>query len=171
MIFPFYFVQIAPFDYGNGLSPALRDAQRLSLSTPKTGMAIAMDIGAAASIHPGNKQDVGDRLARLALANDYGQDITPSGPLYKEHRLEGNKLIISFEHADGLYFNGAPLFEISGEDGVFVEAEATILENSIEVSSPAVPSPTNVRYAWKDYVAGSLFNGADLPASSFTTEN
>ena len=81
--FPFYFVQIAPFSYGNELSPALRDAQRKSLTTPNTGMAIAMDIGTSKSIHPGNKQDVGKRLALLALDKDYEYDIISSGPLYK----------------------------------------------------------------------------------------
>ena len=85
--FPFYFVQIAPFSYRNELSPALRDAQRKSLVLSNTGMAVTMDIGDSLSIHPGNKQDVGDRLARLALANDYGVDIVASGPLYKKLSL------------------------------------------------------------------------------------
>ncbi len=168
--FPFYFVQIAPFNYGNELSPALRDAQRRSLSTPKTGMAVTMDLGASAFIHPGNKQDVGDRLARLALANDYGQDIVPSGPLYARHTIDGNKVIVSFDYADGLHFKGASNFEIAGQDKVFVEAKATIVGNTIEVSAPSVHSPIYVRYGWNDYVQGTLFNGAGLPASSFRSE-
>ncbi len=168
--FPFYFVQIAPFDYGNGLSPALRDAQRLSLATPKTGMAVTMDIGASAFIHPGNKQDVGDRLARLALANDYEQDIVASGPLHTGQSIAGNKVIVSFDYADGLFFKGATHFEIAGEDKVFIEAKANIVGNTIEVSASSVPSPMYVRYGWKDYVEGTLFNGEGLPASSFTSE-
>jgi len=168
--FPFYFVQIAPFNYGNELSPALRDAQRLSLSTPKTGMAVTMDIGASAFIHPGNKQDIGDRLARLALANDYGQDIVPSGPLYAGHSIDGHKIIVSFDYANGLNFKGVSNFEIAGQDEVFVEAKATIVGNTIEVSASSVHSPMFVRYGWRDYVEGTLFNGAGLPASSFTSK-
>lgn len=171
--FSFYFVQIAPFDYGNGLSPALRDAQRKSLKTPKTGMAITMDIGLPKSIHPGNKQDVGDRLARLALANDYGKDIVASGPLYKSHSVSGNKIIIEFDDAeDGLMAKNPNLsgFEIAGVDKKFLPAKAKIIDGKIEVASPSIKNPKHVRYGWKDYIAGTFFNKEGLPASSFMTE-
>ena len=171
--FPFYFVQIAPFDYGNGLSPALRDAQRLSLRTPKTGMAIVMDIGRPKSIHPGNKQDVGDRLARLALANDYGKKIVASGPLYKSHTISEGKIIVEFDYAEDGLANKDPNgsgFEIAGTDKKYFAAKAKIVGNKIELTSPSVREPKYVRYGWKDYIAGSLFNLEGLPASSFTTE-
>ncbi len=170
--FPFYFVQIAPYTYGNEKSPALRDAQRKSLKTPKTGMAITMDIGLEKSIHPGNKQDVGDRLARLALANDYKKDIVPSGPLYKSHGIVDNKIYIEFDHiGSGLMAkNTLSGFEIAGADKQFVKATATIVNNSIEVSSKKISDPKYVRYGWKDYIVGSLYNKEGLPASSFITE-
>ena len=170
--FPFYFVQIAPFDYGHDLSPALRDAQRKSLNTPKTGMAITMDIGLPKSIHPGNKQDVGDRLARLALANDYGKSIVSSGPLYKSYSISNNKVLLEFSFAHGLMTKGTKLsgFEIAGEDENFVPATAKIVDDKIEVSSVDVYDPEYVRYGWKDYISGSLFNSEGLPASSFTTK-
>ena len=168
--FPFYFVQIAPFSYGNELSPALRDAQRKSLITEKTGMAITMDIGNSSSIHPGNKQDVGDRLARLALANDYGSKIVASGPLYKSHSIEKNKVIISFQHiANGLVLKGTSGFEIAGNDHEFIDANVKIVGKTIEVSAPSITEPKHVRYGWKDYLIGTLFNSERLPASSFST--
>ena len=172
--FSFYFVQIAPFTYGNELSPALRDAQRKSLKTSKTGMAITMDIGHPTSIHPGNKQDVGDRLARLALANDYGHSIVASGPLYKDSSISGNKMILAFDYTGtGLMSKEASLtgFEIAGTDKKYTPATAKIVGDKIEVFAAGVSSPAYVRYAWKDYIAGSLFNEEGLPASSFSTED
>ncbi|MDW3195638.1 MAG: sialate O-acetylesterase [Cytophagales bacterium] len=171
--FSFYFVQIAPFGYGNELSPALRDAQRKTLSIPGTGMASAMDIGHPTSIHPGNKQDVGKRLALWALAKDYGKSIVPSGPLYSNHRVEGSKIIVTFDHAEsGLMLadgKGMP-FEIAGGDGKFVQAEAALLDGNLVIWSTDVSEPKHVRYAWKDYVDAALFNETGLPASSFSTE-
>lgn len=172
--FSFYFVQIAPFTYNNELSPALRDAQRKSLKTPKTGMAITMDIGLPKSIHPGNKQDVGDRLARLALAKDYGKDIVASGPLYKSHSITGNKINIEFDYSEGgLMTKESDLsgFEIAGDDKKFRSAKAKIIDGKIEVSSTSIQKPKYVRYGWKDFIKGTLFNIDGLPASSFTTED
>ena len=171
--FSFYFVQIAPFSYGNELSPALRDAQRKSLIMPKTGMAITMDIGLPNSIHPGNKQDVGDRLAKLALANDYDKEIVASGPLYKTHSISGNKIFIEFDHiGTGLMSKSSGLlgFEIAGANKEFIPAKATQIGNAIEVTTLEISEPKYVRYAWKDYIAGTLYNKEGLPASSFTTE-
>lgn len=172
--FSFYFVQIAPFTYNNELSPALRDAQRKSLKTPKTGMAITMDIGLPKSIHPGNKQDVGDRLARLALAKDYGKNILASGPLYESHSISGNKIIVEFNYSEGGLMtkeSGLSGFEIAGDDKKFRPAKAKIVDNKIEVSSASVKQPKYVRYGWKDFINGTLFNNDELPASSFTTED
>lgn len=171
--FSFYFVQIAPFTYGNELSPALRDAQRKSLVTPKTGMAITMDIGLSKSIHPGNKQDVGRRLAQLALANDYDKNFVASGPLYKEHRIDGNKMYLEFDYSgSGLMTKNSDLlgFEIAGEDKKYHPATASIKGNTIEVSAIGILEPKYARYAWKDFIIGTLYNQEGLPASSFTTE-
>ena len=172
--FSFYFVQIAPFSYGNELSPALRDAQRKSLISPNTGMAVTMDIGDSISIHPGNKQDVGDRLARLALFNDYGADIVASGPLYKSHTISGNKIILEFDLFGSELMardSGLTGFEVAGVDKVYVPATAKIVKDKIEVFSPAIKKPKFVRYAWRDYIVGTLFNKEGLPASSFTIED
>lgn len=171
--FSFYFVQIAPYTYGNELSPGLRDAQRKSLKTPKTGMAITMDIGLSKSIHPGNKQDVGIRLAQLALANDYDKDIVASGPLYKKHTIEGNKLILEFDYSgSGLMAKETIVtgFEIAGADKKYIPASASLNGKTIELSAKRISIPKYARYAWKDYIVGTLFNQEGLPASSFTTE-
>lgn len=175
--FPFYFVQIAPFTYnpdpGMQISQKLRDAQRYSLNTPKTGMVVTLDIGNITNIHPGNKQDVGARLAGLALANDYGKDLVASGPLYKSQTVSGNKIILEFDYVgSGLMASeqGLSGFEIAGADKVFVDARATIALNEVEVSAPSVMVPAYVRYAWRDVSTATLFNNEGLPASSFTTE-
>jgi sialate O-acetylesterase len=174
--FPFYFVQIAPFKYAGkaeNKSQALRDAQRKSLKLPKTGMAVTMDIGHPTKIHPGNKQDVGDRLARLALANDYEKDIIASGPLYKSKTFLENKIILSFEYTgSGLKASEDELlgFEIAGIDKKYVPANAIIINNQIELSAPSIMKPVNARYGWRDFIKGTLFNEEGLPASSFTTE-
>ena len=168
--FPFYFVQIAPFGYGNGLSPGLRDAQRKTLAEPSTGMAILMDAGSEPSIHPGNKQVVGARLARLALGYDYGRRIVTSGPIYKSHSVEGNVITISFDHAgSGLISKDSNLtgFEISDTNGTFHAASARIDGNKVIVSLKKVTSPQAVRYGWQDYFEGTLFNKEGIPASSF----
>lgn len=169
--FPFYFVQIAPFSYGNELSPALRDAQRKSLTTPNTGMAIAMDIGTSKSIHPGNKQDVGKRLALLALDKDYEYDIISSGPLYKSHEIFKNYIDIDFENkGSGLQSNGILKdFEIAEDNMVYQKAKAEIIDNKVRVSSGMIKYPKHVRYGWKNWTVGTLFNKEGLPASSFNS--
>ena len=175
--FPFYFVQIAPYIYNPNpdeqVSQKLRDAQRYSLKTPKTGMVVTLDIGNSKNIHPANKQDVGERLARLALANDYEKDIIPSGPLYKRLEKSGSKLIIKFDHVgSGLVSSDSGLtgFEIAGVNKVYVPANATIKGNTVEVWNPSLVAPLYVRYAWRDDSIASLFNLEGLPASSFTSD-
>ncbi|MDB4292657.1 sialate O-acetylesterase [Maribacter sp.] len=173
--FSFYFVQIAPFGYGGPQgrkSQELREAQRLSLSTKNTGMAVTMDIGNLTSIHPGNKQDVGDRLARLALANDYDIAIMANGPSLKSQKTDGNTLILEFENTgSGLILKDSDTseFEIAGADKKFMPAIAVINGNSLVLSAEGLSEPKYARYGWKNYVMGTFFNAEGLPASSFTT--
>jgi len=176
--FPFYFVQIAPFKYtpdpSSHVSQKLREAQRATLKTPKTGMVVTLDIGDVENIHPANKQDVGSRLAGLALAEDYGIDLMPSGPLYKASTKSGSKLILDFDYAkNGLIAGDEGLagFEIAGEDKVYVEAVALIVNNTIEIAAQGVENPQYVRYAWRDDSKATLFNTEGLPASSFSSED
>lgn len=178
--FPFYFVQIAPFRYngnndpGSDQSQLLRDAQRLSLTEANTGMVVTMDIGNFTNIHPANKQDVGSRLAGLALAQDYGKNLVPSGPLYKSQEKSAKALIIDFDFkGSGLAAKNQELtgFEIAGSDKKYVPATATIVDDRVELSAPGVINPQYARYAWSDNGEASLFNNEGLPASSFTTEH
>tara|TARA_B100000787_G_scaffold102280_1_gene75641 strand:- start:11550 stop:13481 length:1932 start_codon:yes stop_codon:yes gene_type:complete len=171
--FSFYFVQIAPFYNYNGLSSSLRDAQRKSLSISKTGMVVTLDIGEINDIHPSNKHDVGNRLAGLALAKDYGKLVVPSGPLYKSYQISRNKLLLEFDFiGSGLMSNGSILseFEIAGANKKYVPAEARIVDNKVQVFSSSILNPKYARYAWRDISTASLFNKEGLPASSFTTE-
>jgi sialate O-acetylesterase len=172
--FPFYFVQIAPYIYSDSeQSYALRDAQRKSLSTPKTGMAITLDIGEEYDIHPANKLDVGLRLARLALHNDYGKKgIIPSGPLYRDHKILSKFIEIEFDYiGSGLFSkNGLKGFEIAGDNGKFMPGKAKIIGNKVRVSSSKVKTPKSVRYGWSNYFEATLFNKEGLPASSFQTK-
>lgn len=171
--FPFYYVQIAPYDYGtNGHSEEIREAQRISLSVKNSGMASTIDIGNNKNIHPANKVDVGNRLALWAFKNIYGKDVVCSGPLYKSQEIKGNTIYISFDYADGLNAKGGTLkgFEIAGKDGKFFPATATIEDGKVKVSSPSVSAPVSARYLWSDCVdQATLYNGAGLPASSFKT--
>lgn len=176
---PFYFVQIAPFIYsdiangcGTCLSHELRDAQRKSLDLLKTGMVVTSDIAEKNDIHPANKQDVGKRLARLALSNDYEKsEFLSSGPLYMKQKIFKSYIDLYFD------YNGTGLmakrklkdFEIASEDQNFHPAYATIIDDKVRVSSKKVVNPKFVRYGWKNYFEASLFNKEGLPASSFRT--
>jgi sialate O-acetylesterase len=174
--FSFYFVQIAPWEYENDLngvgSAELRDAQRLSLKVPNTGMVVTLDIGNAHNIHPSDKLSVGKRLAYWALAKDYGVEKTYSGPLYKSMLKDGNTIKLQFDCADGgLVAKNGELkeFEIAGKDGKYVPAKAQIVNNTVVVSASGIEEPENVRYCWRNGSEASLFNGAGLPASGFKT--
>jgi len=170
---PFYFVQVAPVKYNpKAQSQGLRDAQRKTLNLEKTGMAITMDIGEEDDIHPANKQDVGKRLARLALANVYGKsEVLASGPLYKSQQLYPFYIDLDFDYVgSGLKAKGVLRgFEIAGEDGVFHPAIAKIIDNKVRVTSKKVKNPKRVRYGWENYFEATLFNKEGLPASSFQT--
>lgn len=179
--FPFYYVQIAPFDYGVAKSSdpgsaLLREAQlKASFVIPNSGMASIVDIGAKNSIHPPHKKEVGERLGFLALANTYGQKgIEYSGPVLKEMKVEGQVVKLTFDHAQhGLTTFGKELenFKIAGENKHFYPAKAYITRQGITLFSPRVEKPVAVRYAFDDFVVGELFNTEGLPASSFRTDS
>ena len=189
--FPFYIVQLANFskasDDGKTWSK-VREAQMAALSSiPNTGLAVTIDIGETKDIHPKNKQDVGKRLALWALAGPYGKDINPSGPLYKAYSVEGSKIRISFDRSkEGLMIGKkdgltavAPeadgkikWLEIAGEDQQFKRADAVIEGSELVVSSPEVPAPVAVRYAFvQDPAGANLYNAEGLPASPFRTDS
>ncbi|HVW19884.1 MAG TPA: sialate O-acetylesterase [Opitutaceae bacterium] len=167
--FPFYIVQLAAQDASSN-SPEVRAAQATILSLPNTGMAVTVDIGEKHNVHPKDKQDVGERLSRIALANAYDQKIEWSGPAYASMAVEGGAIRVAFTHAEGLTSKGGPprTFEVAGADGKFVPAEARIEGASVVASSPRVAAPVAVRYAWASWPEGcNLYNGAGLPAAPF----
>ena len=183
--FPFYFVQLAPngsLGQGNGTSQAfLREAQlRTMLSVKNTGMAVTLDIGSTITNHPPEKLLIGKRLAYWALAKNYGFNGLPhSGPVYESIKVKNNKVYVNFKFAkNGVTSYGKPLsgFEIAGEDKIFYSADASIdphysagWENRsvLTLSNKNVPNPLYIRYGWKNYIEGALYNVEGLPASSF----
>jgi sialate O-acetylesterase len=177
--FPFLFVQLANYQRRN-VTPVedtwaeLREAQTMALDLPNTGMAVTIDIGDALDIHPGNKQDVGKRLALNALALVYDRDVPYSGPIYAGMEVSGNVAELSFDHVyDGLATAGGGElkgFSICGEDSVFVWADAEIAGDKVLVSTPLVSNPLAVRYAWASNPECNLVNSAGLPASPFRTD-
>jgi sialate O-acetylesterase len=194
---PFYFVQVASFQGAND-NPAggdgwarLRSAQARSLAIPHTGMAVIIDtvpLAEAGNIHPVNKYDVGMRLARWALARDYGQkELEVSGPLFREMKIENGKAKLFFDHvASGLMVGkkegvapavedtegGLKRFAIAGADKKWQWADAVIDGDAVVVSSPAVAEPVAVRYAFSHNPAGAnLYNRDGLPASPFRTDD
>jgi sialate O-acetylesterase len=172
--FPFYYVQIAPHDYGSGKAPILREAQRLTTKLPNTGMVVTSDIGSLETIHPANKQDVGKRLALWALNKTYGKkDVVYSGPLYKSIITKGNRIRVNFDNVgSGLFCPDTTLtfFEIAGEDGKYYPAEAKIDGEQVVVRSSKVKQPVHVRFGWTDTAIPNLFNKEGLPAASFSSE-
>lgn len=179
--FSFYFVQLSSYggnqssNQGSGWAE-LREAQTMTLQVPKTGMAVTTDVGNPKDIHPTNKQDVGRRLAAIALKQDYGQNIPYSSPMYDQVSFQGDKAVISFKHTNGGltvkdkygYLKG---FEIAGDDKVFYYAKAEVQGDKVIVSHPKVTKPAAVRYAWTDSPdEANLFNGAGFPANPFRTD-
>jgi sialate O-acetylesterase len=175
--FPFYYVQIAPYNkYGGDSGVRLRDAQRRVMQTvPNTGMVVVSDVGNVDDIHPRNKHDVGQRLAAWALNQTYGQKEIPfSGPLYREMKTEGNRIRVYFDHAEqGLVVRGKALihFEVAGPDGKFVPATAKIDGPTVVVQAKTVKNPVALRFAWNNAAVPNLFNKAGLPASSFRSDS
>jgi sialate O-acetylesterase len=134
-----------------------------------------VDISTVGDVHPPNKRDVGKRLALWALAGTYGRtDLAYSGPLYDSHRIEGEKIRISFKHTGGglVSRDGKPLswFTVAGEDRKFVEARAEIDGDTVIVSSPEVAGPVAVRFGWHQTAEPNLSNKEGLPASPFRTD-
>jgi sialate O-acetylesterase len=171
--FPFYYVQIAPYVYG-GLdsteSALLREAQEKALQLPNTGMAVTLDIATVMNIHPPFKKEVGERLANLALAKDYGKGAKFQGPVSKSMKIDGKLIKIQFDFAEGgLIAKGGKLseFEIAGKDGKYCKADAKIVNNEVWVSSSKVTEPLSVRYCWRNGAQASLFSSAGLPAQQF----
>ncbi|CAZ97658.1 sialate O-acetylesterase [Zobellia galactanivorans] len=176
--FPFYYAQIAPYDYATpGINSALlREAQYNTLKlTENTGMVCLMDIGEKNCIHPSNKQVGGERFAYQALAQTYEiPGIAYSGPVLKEMTIEGPAVRLTFDHAQhGLNTFGKALtnFKIAGKNKRFYPAHATINWQGITLFSAFVKEPVAVRYAFDDFVEGELFNTEGLPASSFRTDD
>ena len=181
--FPFYFVQLATFNANNGDSrkgstwAELREAQTFTLSLPNTGMAVTTDIGNPTDIHPTNKQDVGKRLAAVALHQTYGKNNVYSGPTYQSFKVEGNKISVSFSNiGSGLstnnkygYLQG---FEIAGADHQFHYARAYIDGDKVVIYHEGTTSPIAVRFGWADDTGdNNLFNQEGFPAGPFRTDN
>lgn len=180
--FPFYFVQLANFmkmkdEPGESAWAEFRESQTRTLAHRNTGEAVTIDIGAADDIHPKNKQDVGLRLAALALAKDYGKKVPWSGPRFREMRIAGREAILSFDFVgSGLVALGAKPgegvkgFAVAGSDHKFHWAQATIQGDTIVVSSPKVSRPLAVRYAWADNPVCNLYNKEGFPACPFRSD-
>jgi sialate O-acetylesterase len=174
--FPFYFVQIAPFGYGDeppDVLPKFWQAQEAATAIPNTGMASTMDVADIGNIHPTNKQAVGHRLALLALAGTYGKTgVASTGPAYKSHKVEGDAIRVTFSNIGaGLKTTDgkAPTwFQIANVDTGFVDATAKIDGDSVVLSSPNVKGPQAMRFAWSKNALTNLVNSDGLPALSFT---
>lgn len=179
--FPFLYVQIANFGTWQPVATEprecpwaeLREAQLMTLSVPKTGMAVAIDIGDVNDIHPINKKDVGIRLGLAAQAIAYGEKLEYSGPLYKSMEVKEGKARIAFTHGKGLTVKGAELkgFAVAGQDHKFVYAKAEVQGNEVAVWSDLVETPVAVRYGWDFAPECNLYNAAGLPASPFRTDD
>jgi len=174
--FPFYFVQIAPYVY-SGIdsteSGFLREAQEKALDLAKTGMAVTLDIATVMNIHPPFKKEVGERLALLALNNDYGMKNPCVGPVYKSMSVSAGIVKLQFDNVgEGLIAKNDNLkeFQIAGKDRHYVKANAKIVNNEVLVSSPLVREPVSIRYCWRNGAEASLFNKDGLAARQFRTK-
>lgn len=180
--FPFYWVQLADFrqekdEPSESDWAELREAQTMTMDRlPNTGEAVIIDLGEAEDIHPKNKQDVAKRLARLALANEYGYKIVSRSPRYKSMKVEGDAVVLEFDTFGSQldYFDTRALqgFTIAGKDKKFVHANASIVDAThVRVSSSEVKEPVAVRYAWADNPEANLQNSQGLPATPFRTDD
>lgn len=184
--FPFYFAQIAPYNYRNGAnatspldlksnSAFLRDAQRKSVNhIPNSGMVVLMDNGEEFNIHPADKETVGKRFSYMALGATYQlKGFAYQSPALDSLLINGSIATLKFKYVpNGLTSYGKPLtqFEIAGADKIFRPAAASIRNGTIVVSSPLVPAPVAVRYAFRDFIVGELFSTEGYPVSSFRTD-
>lgn len=177
--FPFYYCQIAPYDYSlinwDYNSALLREQQaRVETMVPNTAMAVLMDAGLEYGIHPRKKRQAGERLAVLALKNTYNIAGLPEFARYKDVEFKGDTAVVSFDKSkEWVYFNNGTtsnLFEIAGEDRVFYPAKAWTERNRVYLKSEKVSKPVAVRYAFKNWADGDLFCDG-LPISSFRSDN
>jgi len=198
---PFYFCQLPNFMAkqtapGNSGWAELREAQSMALKLPNTGQAVLIDLGEEGDVHPRNKTEAGERLAQVALAKTYGQPVAWAGPVYRSMQIEGGKIRLRLESAQGLTARALPTtyqpksgdpatkplvlnspgselqgFTVCGSDRKFVWANAKIEGDSILVWAPEVASPVAVRYAWADNPTCNLYNKAGLPAAPFRTDD
>jgi sialate O-acetylesterase len=186
--FTFLAVQLAPWDKNKKRSleeitatpgdsdwAELREAQVLATQTlPKVGMAVITDVGDKDDIHPTRKRPVGERLALAARGIAYGEKVVYSGPIYKSMKINGDRAVLTFNHAGrGLEARDGQLkgFSIAGADQKFVWAKAEVRGNKVIVSSPQASTPAAVRYGWADYPVVNLWSKDGLPASPFRTDN
>ncbi len=179
--FPFYIVQLAGFqapaetpDSGNNWA-ALREAQEwVAAHVKNSGYSVTTDIGDQHDIHPHNKQDVGKRLALLALAHDYGQKVESSGPTVSKVEIEGDTVRLHLDHTEGgLTLDGEKdnVFALAGADKKWSWATATLDGDTIILRSPDVPKPETVRFAWNDFPRGNVYNGAHLPMAPYRSDS
>ncbi len=183
--FPFYFAQIAPYDYSvyhptdyleKYNSAYLREAQlKASKEIPNSGMAVLMDIGEKDNIHPVDKEKGGERLAYLALAKTYGiEGFEFESPEFNAMEIKGSTVIVSFNNVpNGITSYGKEVtgFELAGEDQVFYPAQAVLRSKSVMLSSPQVEKPVAIRYLFKDFTTAEIFSVGGLPMSSFRTDD
>lgn len=173
--FPFYFVQISPYQYGNDHfgGVEIRNAQRkVADEVANTGMVVIDDVTRIDNIHPIDKKPVGIRLANLALKKHYKViDGLVESPQFKKVSFNKEKAEVYFNYSEGIYLkNNSSLFEIAGDDQIFYAAKVKLKKDYLELHSNKVKSPKYVRYAWGNTMQSNIFNEANLPASSFTTE-
>lgn len=180
---PFLYVQISSFHSDGENWGEIRNAQRRTLALANTAMAISLDVGDVSNVHPSDKQTVGARLALAARGMIYHDDAEYFGPSFRQATTESGSMRVWFDHASGgLRSDGAPAgstvtptsyqsaFELAGDDRKFVPAHAVIDGETVIVTSPTVPNPRYVRFAWANESTGGLYNRQGLPASTFTSE-
>ncbi len=179
--FPFYWVQLADFrdetaDPGESEWAELRESQTNTLDLPNTGQAVIYDLGEGRDIHPRDKQNVAKRLARIALARDYGQTIAFESPRYSSMEVQGNKAVLTFEDVGSTLYTfdtrSAVGFAVAGEDKVWHWGTGTIQgKDKVVVTSDAVSAPIAVRYAWSDNPVANLMSREGLPVIPFRTDD
>lgn len=170
---PFYYVQLSSIDRPSW--PLFRDSQRRLMQViSNSGMAVSSDRGDSLDVHPGYKQEVGERLAHWALNKTYGHAVLPSGPLYRSVEFKDNAAYVSFDYGEGMHTTNEEklkTFEIAEYDGLFVPAQARVIDGKVKVWSDKVDHPRYVRYGWQPFTRANLINEAGLPASTFRTKD
>ena len=179
--FPFYWVQLADFrdevaKPGDSDWAELREAQSNTLALPNTGQAVIYDVGEGRDIHPRDKQTVAKRLARIALARDYGINVPYLSPSYKEMTIEGNKAILTFQDVGSALYTfdvrEAVGFAVAGEDKTWHPAKGILKgKDQVIVISDAVATPVAVRYAWADNPVANLMSREGLPVIPFRSDD